>query len=104
MSVIVSLPLLGPLGQELEEGSAVQGRQLRTLGKDLQARLERAAETLDRLTADGWAARVALYDVLLTRKGVETQEDAVGRLTALGVNPEDLLIIEEVEEEDLGHA
>jgi hypothetical protein len=104
MGVIVSLPLLGPLGQELEEGAAVRGRQLRDLGKELQARLERAAETLDRLTADGWAAQVALYDVLLSRAGVETQEQAVGRLTALGIDPEDLMIVEEVEEEDLGHA
>jgi hypothetical protein len=104
MGVIVSLPLLGPLGQELEEGSAVRGRQLRELGKDLQARLDRAADTLDRLAADGWAAQVALYDVLLSRAGVETRAQAVGRLTALGIDPEDLLIVEEVEEEDLGHA
>src|SRR5205823_157630 len=104
MGVIVTMPLLGPLGQELEERSAVRGRQLRELGKELQARLERAAETLDRLAADGWQAQVALYDVLLARAGVETKDEAVRRLTALGANPEDFLIIEEVEEEDLGHA
>jgi hypothetical protein len=104
MGVVISLPLLGPLGQELEEKSAVRGRQLRDLGKDLQARLERAADTLDRLAADGWSAHVALYDVLLATKGVETKEEAVRRLTALSLDPEDFLIIEEVEEEDLGHA
>jgi hypothetical protein len=104
MGVVISLPLLGPLGQELEEKSAVRGRQLRDLGKDLQARLERAADTLDRLAADGWAAQVALYDVLVSAAGVETKDEAVRRLTALGLEPEDFLIIEEIEEEDLGHS
>ncbi len=104
MAVIISLPLFGPLGHELEEGSAVQGRQLRDLGTDLQDRLQRAAETLDRLAAEGWSARVALYDVLLARQGVETRDEATRQLTALGVNPEDLVIVEEIEEEDLGHA
>jgi hypothetical protein len=104
MAVVISLPLFGPLGHELEEGSAVRGRQLRDLGADLQTRLQRAADTLDRLAADGWDARVALYDVLFSRAGVETQEEAVRKLTALGVNPEELMIVEEIEEEDLGHA
>jgi hypothetical protein len=104
MAVIISLPLFGPLGHELEEGTAVTGRQLRDLGTDLQDRLQRAAGTLDRLAADGWSARVALYDVLLSREGVETRDEATQQLTALGVNPEELVIVEEVEEEDLGHA
>jgi hypothetical protein len=104
MGVVISLPLLGPLGQELEEKSAVRGRQLRDLGKELQARLEQAADTLDRLAANGWAAEVALYDVLVSAAGVETKDEAVRRLTALGLDPEDFLIIEEVEEKDLGHA
>ena len=104
MAVVISLPLFGPLGQELEEGAAIQGRQLRTLGTDLQTRLERAAATVDRLSAEGWEARVALYDVLFARAGVETKDEAVRRLTALGINLEELLIIEEIEDEDLGHA
>ncbi len=66
--------------------------------------MQRAAETLDRLAAEGWSARVALYDVLLARQGVETRDEATRQLTALGVNPEDLVIVEEIEEEDLGHA
>jgi hypothetical protein len=104
MAVIISLPLFGPLGHELEEGSGVKGRQLRDLGTDLQDRLQRAAETLDRLAAADWSARVALYDVLLSRKGVETRAEALRQLTALGIDPEELVIVEEIEEEDLGHA
>ena len=45
-----------------------------------------------------------MYDVMLSQAGVETQEEAVRRLRELGVAPEDLLIIEEVEDEDAGHA
>ena len=104
MAVVISLPLFGPLGQELEEGSPVQGRQLRNLGTDLQTRLQNAADLVDRLSADGWEAHVALYDVLFARAGVETQAEAVRRLTALGVNLEDLMIVEELDEEDLSHA
>ena len=104
MAVVISLPLFSSLGHELGEGSAVQGRQLRDLGTELQKRLQHAAEMLDRLAADGWTAQVALYDVLLSRGGVETKEEAIRRLTAQGVNPEELLIVEEIQEEDLGHA
>jgi hypothetical protein len=104
MAVVISLPLFGPLGHELEEGSAARGRQLRDLGTDLQTRLQRAADTVDRLADDGWEARVALYDVLFSRAGVETKDEAVRQLTALGVNLEELMIVEEIEEEDLGHA
>ncbi|MCC6420920.1 MAG: hypothetical protein IT429_22015 [Gemmataceae bacterium] len=105
MGVVVSLPLFGPPGRELEEGTLLQSRQLRDLGAELQARLVKAADALDRLRADGWSARVAMYDALLAAPGVETKDEAVRRLTALGIDPEELLIIEEVEdEEDLGHS
>ncbi len=105
MGVVITLPLFGPLGQELEEGSAVRSKQLRDLATDLSTRLQHAADTLDRLAADGWSAHVALYDVLFACRGVETKDEAVRRLTALGVNPEELMIVEEIEEEEnLGHS
>jgi hypothetical protein len=104
MAVVICLPLFGPPGRELEEGSALEGRRLRDLGAELNERLGRAADTLERLRANGWSARVALYDAILAQAGVETQEEAVRRLRALGVDPEELLIIEEVEDEDVGHA
>jgi hypothetical protein len=104
MGVVICLPLFGPPGRELEEGDAIQGPRLRQLATELNDRLQRAADTLDRLTANGWSAKVAIYDVMLSQPGVETQEEAARRLRALGVAPEDLLIIEEVEDEDVGHA
>jgi hypothetical protein len=104
MAVVICLPLFGPPGRELEEGQSVQGPRLRQLAEELADRLRQAADTLDRLTASGWGARVAMYDVLLSLPGVETQEEAARRLRALGVAPEDLLIIEEVEDEDVGHS
>jgi hypothetical protein len=104
MGVTVCLPLFGNPGRELEEGAAVQGRQLRDLGTELHARLHCAADTLDRLTTAGWTAHVALFDVLLSYKGVETTADAMQRLQALGIDPQELMIVEDVEEEDAGHA
>jgi len=104
MAVVICLPLFGPPGRELEEGHAIQGARLRQLATELGERLQKAADTLDRLTTSGWSAKVAMYDVMLSQAGVETQEEAVRRLRELGVAPEDLLIIEEVEDEDVGHA
>jgi len=102
--VVICLPLFGPPGRELEEGDAIRGPRLRQLATELNDRLQKAADALDRLTANGWSAKVAMYDVMLSQAGVETQEEAVRRLRELGVAPEDLLIIEEVEDEDAGHA
>jgi hypothetical protein len=104
MAVVVCLPLFGPPGRELEEGAAIQGRRLRELSAELGERLQKAADTLDRLTEAGWTAHVAMYDLILTQPGVETQEEATRRLQSLGVAPEDLMIIEEVDDEDVGHA
>lgn len=100
MSVVICLPLFGAPDRELEEHSAPQGRDLRNLAAELNERLQRAADTLDRLTTSGWSARLALYDVLLSQPGVETRAEAERRLRALGVAPEDLFIVEEVEDED----
>jgi hypothetical protein len=104
MGVVICLPLFGPPGREMEESEAVGAGRLRELAAELSERLGRAADTLDRLTADGWTARVAMYDLILSRPGVETPDEAVTRLRALGVAPEDLLIIEEVGDEDVGHS
>jgi hypothetical protein len=99
MGVTISLPLFASPGQELEEAALVQGRHLRELAADLHERLLRAADALDRLGAAGWECRAALYDILLSHPGVQTEAEAVARLGALGVNPEELLIVEDVEED-----
>mgnify|MGYP001371999027 CR=1 FL=1 len=104
MGVTVCLPLFGPPSRELEEGSAVKGQQLRKLATELQERLHKAAEMLDRLTAAGWSNRVGMYDVILSLPRVETKDEAIRRLTELGIAAEELIIIEDVEEEETGHA
>jgi hypothetical protein len=105
MGVTVCLPLFGPPGRELEEGSDLKGAQLRLLAGELGERLQKAAEMLEKLHAAGWSARVAMYDVILTRLGVETKEDAERWLGELGLAAEEFLIIEDVEEEEeVGHA
>ena len=100
MSVTVCLPLFGPPGRELEEGLALKGPQLRKLATELQERLNRTADTLDRLAGGGWSARVAMYDAILTRPGVETKERAESLLGELGLAAEDFIIIEDVEEDE----
>ena len=105
MGVTICLPLFGPPSRELEEGSAVKGQQLRTLAAELHERLHKAAEMLDRLTTAGWTTRVAMYDVILARRGVETKEEAIRFLAEFGIAAEELIIIEDVEEdEETGHA
>ena len=105
MGVTVCLPLFGPPGRELEEGCDVKGAQLRKLAAEFQARLSKAADILDKLHAAGWNTRVAMFDVILTRLGVETKDEAVQRLGELGLAAEEFLIIEDIdEEEESGHA
>jgi hypothetical protein len=100
MGVTVCLPLFGNPGRELEEGRPLKGGQLRDQAEELHARLLRAADVLDKLEADGWTTQVAMFDVLLHHAAVQTQEQAVARLRALEIDPEQLMIVEDVEEED----
>ena len=100
MGVVICLPLFGPPDRELEEQSALQGRHLRALAAQLNERLLRAADTLDRLAAQGWSSQLAMFEVMLSQTGVDTREEAERRLRALGINPEDLFIIEEVDENE----
>ena len=105
MSVTICLPLFGNAGHELEEGALLKGQELRDFAAALQERLLKAADALDRLAADGWSCRTAMYDAILLHPEVGTREEAVRRLQGLGLNPEELMIIEDVEEEDEdGHA
>jgi hypothetical protein len=99
MGVTVSLPLFGAPCHELEE--AVGSRQLRELADALRERILAAADTLDRLSADGWKAEPAMFELLLAHPRVATQEEAEKRLRAIGINPEALMIVEDVEEEEI---
>jgi hypothetical protein len=100
MGVVICLPLFGPPGRELEEWTPLRGKPLRDLAAELTERLHKAAETLDRLVAAGWHTQLAMYDVLLSQPGVETHDEAVRRLTALGINTEELMIVEEEAEDE----
>ncbi len=101
MGVTVCLPLFAAAGQELEEGRALRGSQLRDLAAALNERLLAAADLLDRLAAAGWSSQVALYDVILSNSAVQTKADAERRLRELGADPEKFIIVEEVDEDEL---
>src|SRR5215813_1011114 len=53
MGVTVCLPLFGNPGHELEEGTSVKGQHLRNLAAELQDRLQKAGDTLDKLASAG---------------------------------------------------
>jgi hypothetical protein len=101
MGVTVCLPLFGAAGQELEEGQPIRGQQVRELATSLGERLLAAADLIDRLAAVGWPARVALCDVIFTCAAIATRAEAEARLRELGVDPEVMVIFEDVEEEEL---
>src|SRR5262245_16411850 len=100
MSVTVCLPLFGDPGRELERKARSQ--DLRALGADLRARLLRAADLLDKLNQAGWSAEVAMFDLILSHPCVDTREKADARLRDLGIDPEQLLIVEDPEDEEEG--
>jgi hypothetical protein len=100
MGVTVCLPLFGEPGRELEEGSDLKGRQLRELATRLHERLDKAAADLDTLAGAGWTARVALFDAILYHPDIATRHDAEDRLRVLGVDPELLVIVEDVEDDE----
>ncbi len=100
MAVNVALPLFGTPGQELSEGISLGGQQLRGLAGELQARLARAADTLDKLAAAGWSARLGYHDAVLAHPEVQTEGDARRKLQEAGVDPGDFVIIEELFGED----
>ena len=99
MSVNVCLPLFGTPAHEHEAEQAISGKQLGTLGEELRERLQRAADLLERMQSEGWSSQVAMYEIVLTRSGVESGAQAEQQIRAIGIDPCELMIIEEVEDE-----
>ncbi len=100
MGVTVCLPLFGNPGHELEEGAPAKGQDLRTLADALRDRLMKTAETVDKLTADGWTTQVAMFDLIVSRPQMSTKEAVEQRLHSLEIDPEPFLIIEDVEDDE----
>jgi hypothetical protein len=100
MAVTLMLYLFGKPGVELNEGAEVTPKDLRDLGADLQARMNAAADIVEKLAGAGWEARLSLYDVMLSNPYVETAVQAEGRLLALGIDPDAVAIDEWPEEEE----
>jgi hypothetical protein len=98
MGVNICLPLFGAPSHELEDTAG--SKELRALADALHERILAAAEILDRLTADGWKTQPAMFELLLFHPRVTTKEQAEQRLRAAGVDPERLMIIEDIEEEE----
>jgi hypothetical protein len=99
MGVTISLPLFGAPCHELEE--AVGSKQLRDLADSLRDRILAAADILDRLSAEGWKSQPAMFELLLSHPHVATRAQAEKKLRAAGVNPDKMMIVEDVEEEEI---
>jgi hypothetical protein len=99
MAVTLSIFLFGKPGQELNEGGEVTPQEVRALARELADRLEHTATTLEKLTGAGWEAEMALYDILLAHPYVRTESEARMRLDDLGIDPEEVAILE-FEDED----
>lgn len=100
MPVNVSLPLFGNAGHELEEGQPLQPAHLRNLAEEMNQRLIGLADLIDRLKAHGWTATTAMYDAILTHPQVKTRQEAEKILKDAGIDPAQLMILEEIEEND----
>jgi hypothetical protein len=100
MSVLVSLWLFGKPGQELNEGGEVTADEVRALARDLSAHLEHVADILDKMTRAGWDAQMALYDIMLSHPYVRTESEARSRLDELGIDPDEVSLMEFEDEED----
>jgi hypothetical protein len=99
MGVTVCLPLFGNPGRELEEGAVATGGDIRTLADGLRDRLQNAADVVDRLSAAGWSAKVAMFDLIFLHPQVACKEKAEEYLRAAGVDTAPFVIIEDLEEE-----
>jgi hypothetical protein len=106
MSVQLMIFLFGKPGQELDEGSEVTAKELRELGKNLHARLDEAANNVEKLTNAGWQAEMTLYDIILSHPYLNTVAAVEEQLEKLGIDPETVTIDdwddEEEEEEEEG--
>jgi hypothetical protein len=100
VSVSVTLWLFGKPGHELNEGEEVCADQIRALAQGMKERLEQAADIVEKLTGAGWEAQMGLYDVMLYNRFVRTEADVRTRLDGLGIDPDEVAILEFEGEDD----
>jgi hypothetical protein len=100
VSVSVTLWLFGKPGHELNEGGEVTADEIRALSQCMKERLEQAADIVEKLTGAGWEAQMGLYDVMLYNPYVRTEADVRTRLDGLGIDPDEVSILEFEGEDD----
>jgi hypothetical protein len=92
--VSVVLPLFSKPGQELNEGAPLTPKQLRDLGPDPHARLDKAAGLVETLAGAGWDALMSLSHVDLYHPTISSEAQARDHLRQLGIDPEEVAIEE----------
>jgi hypothetical protein len=97
--VNVSIFLWSKPGDALGESEPLSAERLREHSAQLHAHLQRVAAILEKLTAAGWSATMGLYDVSLSHPRVTTADQAKDFLRKLDVDPDDVYIDENEDEE-----
>ncbi len=87
MSTSVRLTLFAIPGEEIAEGTEVEANDLRVLANDLSVRLAQAADTVDRLRADGWDVQMGRFDLLCTHPEANNPKEAKALLKRINVDP-----------------
>jgi hypothetical protein len=100
MSVSLSLFLYFKPGQELNEGGEVTPAELRALGKELHARLEEAADVVEKLGNAGWEIQMGLYEIYMHHPYLTTAAAVEEQLQNLGIDPERVCIDEDPDEDE----
>ena len=100
-STRITIHLFGKPSWEMDlenaEASGEMAATIANLGSELRARLLKASDLLLKLLQDGWSGEGGLYDVTLYKDQSAMETEA--ELIALGIDPKDLSIEEEVDEE-----
>lgn len=95
--VSISLYLFGKPEWEIDTEKA-KPAEFKKLGEELKARLERAAEIIEKLEKAGWKRSGGLYDISFYKKA--KIEDVKKELKELGINEKEISIEEDWEEEE----
>jgi hypothetical protein len=100
MAVSLNIFLFGKPEQELAADGPVTPALLRALGESLKARMDEAADLVEKLTAAGWEVEMHLYDLGLYHPYITTAVQAEQQLLDLGIDPETVSIDEWPDEDE----
>lgn len=85
----ISIHLFGKPAWEINS-KEIDGPALRGVGDGIKAVMDTAADTVDKLSADGWDINMGLYEINCTKNDLP-QAEAKIYLEGLGISPDDYI-------------